>query len=271
MNTVVADQTRFFDLTSRIGRLRYLAYGVGLALLGALGLLVCTVLAKVAVTLGFAAGGVLYIGWIVMNIAFGVRRLHDLDKSGWLMLLMIVPLVNLGLAIYLLFFPGTTGENRFGEEQSPNSGWVIAGAVSYIALIPIGAILAAIAIPAYQDYIARSQTAEAIQLAGGAEQSVMTYHDQNKAWPTDLSSLYPKNPDGGIGNYSAGVTAVTVTDGTFGIMVAMKQTGVALPIAGKRIEIWTTDGGSSWHCGPASMDPVDAKYLVASCRSPDAP
>jgi uncharacterized membrane protein YhaH (DUF805 family)/type II secretory pathway pseudopilin PulG len=271
MNTTVAVETRFFDLNSRIGRLRYLAYGIGLALLGSLAVLVCMVLAKISPALGVAGLGIVYIGWLVMSIAFGVRRLHDLDKSGWLMLLVIVPLVNLGLVIYLIFFSGTAGENRFGEEQSPNTGWVIAGSIAYIALIPMGGILAAIAIPTYQDYIARSQTAEAIQLAGGAEQSVMAYHDQNKAWPTDLSSLYPKQPDGGIGNFSAGLTAVTAGDSTFGIMVVMKQVGVNRMIAGKRVEFWTTDGGATWNCGPASMDPVDLKYLVASCRSTDAP
>ncbi|HEX4300843.1 MAG TPA: DUF805 domain-containing protein [Gammaproteobacteria bacterium] len=271
MDSAQTADIRFFELNARIGRLRYLAYGLGLALLGTLGILVCVVLTKVTAPLGFAAAVVIYIGWIVMSVAFGVRRLHDMDKSGWWMLLMIVPLVNLGLVIYLLFFPGTAQENRFGEVPPPNSGWVVAGAVAYIALIPIGGILAAIAIPAYQDFLARSQSAEAIQLAVGAEQSVIAYHDQNKTWPTDLSSLYPKNPDGSIGSYSAGMTAVTVTDGTFGIMVAMKQTGVVLPVAGKRVELWTTDGGSSWHCGPASMDPVDSRYLVASCRSPDAP
>ena len=271
MDTGQAADIRFFELNSRIGRLRYLAYSTGLLLLMAVGFMLCAAIYNLSSALSVALLGVVYIGTLALSIGFAVRRLHDLDKSGWWWLLMFIPLVNLGLAIYILFFAGTSGENRFGEAPPPNSGWVIAGAVAYIALIPIGGILAAIAIPAYQDFLARSQTAEAIQLAGGAEQSVMSYHDQNKAWPTDLSSLYPKNPDGGIGRYSAGMTAVTVTDGSFGIMVTMKQAGVVLPLAGKRVELWTTDGGSSWHCGPASMDPVDPRYLPASCRSTDAP
>lgn len=271
MDTGQSADIRFFELNSRIGRLRYLAYGTGLLLLTAVGLMLCSALYNLSSALSVALLGVVYIGMLVMSIALGVRRLHDLDKSGWWLLLMIVPLVNLFLALYLIFAGGSDGENRFGAPPPPNSGWVIAGAVAYIALIPIGGILAAIAIPAYQDFLARSQTAEAIQLAVGAQQSIIAYHDQNKAWPTDLSSLYPKSPDGGIGHYSGGLTAVTVSDSTYGVMVVMKQTGVVLPVAGKRVELWTTDGGASWHCGPASMDPVDARYLVASCRSTDAP
>jgi type II secretory pathway pseudopilin PulG len=195
---------------------------------------------------------------------------HLLPESlRWLYALTV--LVSFVFGLVLLFTPGTQGDNRFGSLPPPNSGWVVFGAWSFLIVPFFGGILAAIAIPAYRDYIARAQTSEAIQLAGGAEQTVSAYHAQNKAWPTDLSPLYPKNPDGGIGLYSAGITAVTVTDGSsFGIMVTMKQTGVAAPIASKGVEIWTKDGGSTWLCGPASMDPVDPKYLPASCRSTDA-
>ncbi|HEY1773963.1 MAG TPA: DUF805 domain-containing protein [Gammaproteobacteria bacterium] len=295
----IAEDIKYFDASSRIGRLRYLAYPIGLFLMLIPVFLVAALLFPLHLGL---LGALIVIAAeifaLVMGVVFMIRRLHDIDRSGWWALIygallvwsfvvmfrgilnhplepqplssLIPSLLSLIYFLVLVLVPGSRGENRFGPVPPPNSGWVIAGAWAWILIILLG-ILAAISIPAYQDYIARSQTAEAIQLAGGAEQSIVSYHDQNKAWPTDLSSLYPKNPDGGIGRYSAGVTAVTVTDGSYGIMVAMKQTGVALPIAGKRVELWTTDGGKTWHCGPASMDPVDAKYLVASCRSTDAP
>ena len=44
-----------------------------------------------------------------------IKRLHDVDKSGWWALIMLIPLVNLCLGIYLLFAKGTEGSNRFGE------------------------------------------------------------------------------------------------------------------------------------------------------------
>jgi uncharacterized membrane protein YhaH (DUF805 family)/Tfp pilus assembly protein PilE len=270
MNTAQSDDIRFFDLNSRIGRLRYLAYSMGLLLLTLVAALLCGMVYRVSSGLGMALFAIMYIAMLVLSIAFGVRRMHDQDRSGWWMLMIIIPVANLVLLVLLLFVPGSDGENSFGEQPPPNSGWVIAGAVAYIGLIPLAGILAAIAIPAYQDYFARAQTSEAIQLADGAEQPVVSYHDKNKAWPTDLSPLYPKNPSGGIGLYSASITAVNESDSSFGIMVAMKQTGVSLPIAGKRVEIWTVDGGSTWQCGPASMDPLEPKYLPASCRSSGA-
>lgn len=52
----------------------------------------------------------------VSNIMMGVHRLHDLDLSGWWMLLMLVPLVNFFFALYMLFFKGTDGPNQYGED-----------------------------------------------------------------------------------------------------------------------------------------------------------
>lgn len=57
---------------------------------------------------------VFIIGCNLLSIAFGIRRLHDLDKSGWWILLFVVPLANLILGIMLLIRPGTQGDNRFG-------------------------------------------------------------------------------------------------------------------------------------------------------------
>lgn len=59
---------------------------------------------------------VLGIFQLAANIMMGVRRLHDLDKCGWWMLLLIVPLVNLFFCLYLLFFKGTEGPNEYGDD-----------------------------------------------------------------------------------------------------------------------------------------------------------
>lgn len=44
-----------------------------------------------------------------------IKRLHDLDKSGWWSLLILIPKLNFAFTIYLLFAKGTEGANRFGE------------------------------------------------------------------------------------------------------------------------------------------------------------
>ncbi len=54
------------------------------------------------------------------GIAVGVRRLHDLDRSGWWLLLSFVPLVGIIILIIWFCTQGTQGPNRFG--QSPLAG-----------------------------------------------------------------------------------------------------------------------------------------------------
>ncbi len=58
-------------------------------------------------------GGIFILGSIIPSIAAGVRRLHDTDKSGWWLLIGLVPFIGL-LLIYFLAIAGTEGENRFG-------------------------------------------------------------------------------------------------------------------------------------------------------------
>ncbi len=57
----------------------------------------------------------LLLGTLVPSLAAGVRRLHDQDKSGWWMLLGLVPLAGLVLLVFFLL-EGTRGENRFGPD-----------------------------------------------------------------------------------------------------------------------------------------------------------
>ena len=69
------------------------------------------------------SGGILTLVWMLItlipNLSVSVRRLHDVDKSGWFILLGLIPLVGLYL-IYLYVQPGTPGPNRFGPD--PKAG-----------------------------------------------------------------------------------------------------------------------------------------------------
>src|SRR5690348_2945671 len=171
-NPMAGEQTadiRFFDLQSRIGRLRYLAYGLGLTLLAIVPAALCVFILVTAPTIGWPLFAIFEIAVWVMSVGFMVRRLHDMDKSGWWSLLILVPLVNLIFWLFLIFAPGTIGENRFGAPPPSNSTWVIVGAWSLLLIPLLGGILAAIAIPAYQDFVARAQMSEAVQLAGAGE------------------------------------------------------------------------------------------------------
>ncbi len=52
---------------------------------------------------------------ILPGLAVTVRRLHDGDKSGWFILVCLIPLVGPFILLYFLMRKGTDGPNRYGE------------------------------------------------------------------------------------------------------------------------------------------------------------
>jgi type IV pilus assembly protein PilA len=139
--------------------------------------------------------------------------------------------------------------------------------IELMIVIAIIGILAAIAIPAYQDYIARSQMSEGIQLAGGGEAGVAEFEQNNNRVPLALVSVYSTAGNSPAGRYVTSVKlAAASSGGTLGIIATMKATGLNKNILSTSVELWSMDGGNTWHCGPASLTPVNAKYLPASCR-----
>ena len=57
---------------------------------------------------------------IFAGLSLGVRRCHDLDKSGWMLLLGAVPYINVFWGLYLIFKRGTVGSNRYGDDPIRN-------------------------------------------------------------------------------------------------------------------------------------------------------
>jgi len=143
-----------YSASGRIGRARYIAYTLGLSLL--FGVFVGIVAAALGAAGLAPVAGILsiliYIGLLVWMIMLTIQRAHDFNTTGWLAILAIVPLVNL----IFWFIPGTDGENRFGAKTPPNSVLVLIGAWLVPIFFFVG-IIAAIAIPAYQDYVKRAQ------------------------------------------------------------------------------------------------------------------
>jgi uncharacterized membrane protein YhaH (DUF805 family) len=148
-----ADSTfklNFFSASGRIGRVRYLAYSMGIGLLI---MLVGGVLAAITTPMLLI---VAYVAMLYMNVMLTIKRSHDFNVSGWLTLLILVPLINL----IFLFVPGTDGPNRFGRKTAPNgSTGIVVVVVLFVGIAVVG-ILAAIAIPAYQSYVQRAHAAQ---------------------------------------------------------------------------------------------------------------
>ena len=155
-------EIRFFSPSCRIGRIRYLAHGaliyLGFSLLAAIVIGVAAGVSRSNEHIMASYGAMLFavafyvpfftVYWILM-----VQRLHDLNRVGWWSLVLFVPVLNVFFMFYLLLWPGTGGSNRFGARPPKNRIWHWLVGLFFPVMI-IG-ILAAVAIPAYQDYSER--------------------------------------------------------------------------------------------------------------------
>ena len=123
MKWMLAPLWRYADFAGRSRRLEYWMFTLllltlllgGSFLAGFLGALVDGS-GKIGGLAILAVVGLLYLGLLVPILAVQVRRLHDQDKSGWFVLLGLVPYVG-GLILFVLMcIDGTPGPNRFGPD-----------------------------------------------------------------------------------------------------------------------------------------------------------
>lgn len=168
MNTSTQIQDSVFNAQGRFGRLSYLGWNM---LIGIAFFFIGVVSAFLIPTMTDTSTGfltyilvglfiIIYIVALYVSFIFTIRRLHDRNQTGWLSLLMLIPLVNFLFFIYLSCAKGDVGINNYGSPRMTR-GWEKVLAWIYIIFIPIIILaLAATAIPAYKEYVQRSQQAQ---------------------------------------------------------------------------------------------------------------
>lgn len=130
--------------------------------------------------------------------------------------------------------------------------------IEVMIVVAIIAILAAIALPAYQDYVARAQVAEGLSLSTGAKEAIATYYSDHGQFPADNAAAGMARPASVSGTYVASVSVEST--GSITVAFASSASG---KIAGQTLTLQATDrsGSVSWACGG-----LDQRYLPASCR-----
>ena len=109
---------RYADFKGRSRRKEYWMFLLGV-------FIVSFVLALIQTVLGLNSEGgfasdplflILLVAIIVPSLAVQVRRFHDQDKSGWFILLGLIPFVGSLIVLVFMCLEGTRGENRFGPD-----------------------------------------------------------------------------------------------------------------------------------------------------------
>jgi Tfp pilus assembly major pilin PilA len=160
-------------------------------------------------------------------------------------------------------------------ENSPHTNVVIVVVVLFLWFILSG-ILAAIALPAYQDYALRLQVADGLVRANPLKAAIVAKYAADRSWPESYADLGEPQPI--PGRY---VTRIVVDHGTISIKYGKNANG---PIAGHVLGLRPSVSDSGrvvWTCGyaaslgkdpasgPAASLPTDvpARYLPPQCRS----
>lgn len=134
--------------------------------------------------------------------------------------------------------------------------------IELMIVVAIIGILAAIALPAYQDYTKRAHVSEGISLASGAKTALAEFYNTNGRWP------------GATGNSSVGLDTKTNIKGNAVTSVEVKGSTIEIIYNdkvenGKKVTMQgLVSGGSfTWECGKsATSTTVSKKYLPSSCR-----
>ncbi len=131
--------------------------------------------------------------------------------------------------------------------------------IELMIVVAIIGILAAIAIPAYQDYTIRAQVSEGLNLAGAAKAAVSEYYMDRGVYPADNAQAGLGGPATIIGKYVDGVTVLAgVISVGYGFSAhAILEPGILIMTPNDNV------GSVSWVCSSTTI--LD-KHLPAACR-----
>ncbi|MEN8220034.1 MAG: pilin [Pseudomonadota bacterium] len=153
-----------------------------------------------------------------------------------------------------------TSSEKIEDKYTAHGSAVAIAIIPIFIIIPIIGILAAVAIPAYTDYLARAKASEALMLLSGIKGPAMEIIADRGEFPSTVEL-----ESSGIemsGKYTANI--VSNPEGLY-LQATIKNDTSA--IAGKTVRLTYNPESMSWICSTGYPDGMDYKYLPSNCRN----
>jgi type IV pilus assembly protein PilA len=147
--------------------------------------------------------------------------------------------------------------------------------IELMIVVAIIGILAAVALPAYQDYTARAKMSEVVLAASSCRTAISEAYQSATTAPTDwgcsTSTTNTSRYVGGVAVDTNGVITVTVAANSINSDTSLKKIQLVPYHTDTVVKTAATAGhlGSAvfkWTCGPTATDGVPLKFLPATCR-----
>jgi type IV pilus assembly protein PilA len=135
--------------------------------------------------------------------------------------------------------------------------------IELMIVVAIIGILAAIAIPAYQDYTIRAQVSEGLNLSGGAKAAVTEYYQDRGSLPLDNDTAGLAGAAEIRGKY---VSAVTVANGIITVTYGLDAHTIIATDTIQLSPVTINAGSVGWQCSSAG-GVIENKHLPAACRT----
>ncbi len=135
--------------------------------------------------------------------------------------------------------------------------------IELMIVVAIIGILAAIAIPAYQNYTKRAHVTEGLSLAGGAKAAVAEYYSSKNEMPTtnDMAGLAAKTDIKGNA-----VTSVEVLSSPAGVIEIIYDSKIDASNNKLQLSPITSAGGIKWTCKAPTSGGVSSQLIPTNCR-----